>query len=173
LQAEPKRVKFPSGNERANFESNCNNLFKPKAWECDHWILMRMKSFEVFPGGCGELLYLLTDLDNTNKHRSLVSTVRAVAHPIVKIRHPAGGGFESYGNVGIGFDDFTLGYVPPGSEAEVHGHESIPVQVSFRGVPQIGMIALLLAMEREVLFHIHVLETLLEASPRIVLPLDD
>lgn len=167
MKVSPKRIKFPTGDTAQSFLSQCNGLFGSGCVDYDHWLLVRMRSFEAYPGGAGELIYVLTDLNNTDKHRALIPHVRALKHPTVQIMDGGRPILYSSGNISIGYDKFPLAFVPRGAHVKVSDDEQIPVKVFFNGILKMDMISLLKAMAADVLLHIHVLETFLEAAPHL------
>ena len=70
-------LKFPTGDSRASFESHCTGMVKESPQE----VRDALVSLEAFPGGQGDLLYRLTDLDNTDKHTAIIPTIRGARLP--------------------------------------------------------------------------------------------
>lgn len=67
-----RNVKFPFGNEPGSVESSCNGIETPSQSVKDMF-----KAFEAFPGGKGDSLYALHNLDIADKHKILVPIIRA------------------------------------------------------------------------------------------------
>ncbi len=70
--AQDRHLKFPTGDERVNFESTCNGIKTPSRSVKDALIAL-----EVFPRGKGDLLYEVSALDNVDKHTILIPTTNA------------------------------------------------------------------------------------------------
>ena len=65
-------LKFPTGDNRVNFESSCQGIKTPTQAIRD-----LLKSLEAFPSGKGDVLYRLHLLDNSDKHTVLTPVIRA------------------------------------------------------------------------------------------------
>ncbi len=65
-------LKFPTGDNRVNFEASCKGIKTPSQSIKDIFIAM-----EAFEGGKGNALYALNALDNVEKHAILMPVVRA------------------------------------------------------------------------------------------------
>lgn len=92
-------TKFITGNNQRNFETSCEGVKTPRPDT-----ILFLKSLAVFPGGSGEALYILNDLDISDKHKTLTPVVG-----IVNIRHLKmcfrGGGVMSLGGAKFEVDD--------------------------------------------------------------------
>ncbi len=65
-------LKFPTGDNRINFEASCKGIKTPSQSIKDVFIAL-----EAFEGGKGNALYALHALDNVEKHAILMPVVRA------------------------------------------------------------------------------------------------
>jgi hypothetical protein len=122
-----RHLRFPTGDDRVSFEASCSGVRTPSQWVKD-----AIKSTEAFAGGAGDDLYQLNRLDNTDKHRAIVSTVRATGHPPFKITSPDGRVMTRFkGNVFVGeAPEFVqFGRVGPGLMVELEDDAECPPDI--------------------------------------------
>ncbi|MCH7916033.1 MAG: hypothetical protein IH856_23845 [Deltaproteobacteria bacterium] len=112
-----KHLKFPSGDNRVNFESSCKGIVG-----ASKWIIERLIELEIFPDGNGYMLYALNVLDNRDKHTTLNISLRATSHPDFAVFREDGTLLRKMsGNVFIttGKEGVRVGNIPPGCYLEL------------------------------------------------------
>ncbi len=67
-----RHVKFPTGDSRTSFRATCNGIKTPSQSVKD-----LLKTTEAFPGGKGDTLYSLHQLDIADKHITLTPVVQS------------------------------------------------------------------------------------------------
>lgn len=122
-----RRIQFPMGRNKTKFESACNDLKAlPKT------VIEFLQSLQAFPGGDGQLLYVIHDLDNADKHRILTPTVNApTIDELVlvsdggKVRRPLSDLYGSSAQLERG-ETFTIDGAPAGSSLDFKNDEISP-----------------------------------------------
>jgi hypothetical protein len=134
-------LSFPTRDNRVNFESAWNGIETPSQWVKD-----AVRATEAFDGGSGNDLYQIHDLDRTDKHRTILPTLRATSHPPFRILYPDGRVLATMkGNVmSQGSDEFAnIATVPPGFLVELEDDAECPPGIfivesgGFLGFPMI------------------------------------
>jgi len=67
-----RNLKFPTGRDRRSFEASCEGIRTPS-----QDVIALLKATQAFPSGQGEALYILSRLDNADKHFAITPVVGA------------------------------------------------------------------------------------------------
>ena len=129
-------TKLPTGNNRVDYESACKGIETPSNWVKDLFI-----SLEIFPGGRGDGIYALNELNNTDKHTVLPLMVKATTHPAFTIYGPTGTPMiRMEGNtIASSSTDFiTLANIPPGHSCELDDDAQCAPAIFFKDVDRPG-----------------------------------
>jgi hypothetical protein len=108
-----RSTKFITASSKAEYEKACNAIKTPS-----DWVKAIMLSQEAFPGGRGHEIWVLSDLNNGDKHRSTAPVMKASSHPPFRIVFANGGEaiFENNYFHGIDGANVPLVHAPPDSQ---------------------------------------------------------
>ena len=107
---------LPTGDDRVNYEARCKGIKTPSDWVKDLFV-----SLEIFPGGNGDFLYVVNQLDTMDKHTALPLAIKATRAPSYTIYGPTGTPtirMESNTFVSTATDFVNIGNLPPGHSVE-------------------------------------------------------
>ena len=125
-----RHLQFPTGKDRQSFEASCKGIIRP----LDQRAVDLLREREAFPGGNGDLLYVLGQLDNADKHTAIPTVVRASKISKLKIVDGRGNLRLELVNcaVGGGSGPFaTITNVPRGCSVELDNDAKATPEIFF------------------------------------------
>lgn len=160
--------KLPTGDNKVNFESQCKGMFK----EVD-WFAKEMTTGQFYLGGKGEYFYQLTQLDNADKHHSIISVLRGHTHPEITATGPNGFLYMD-GNVVFGerLEDIVWASAPLNAEISINNECGLKPLVFIDNGMEVEMVELLRRFEDLSKQFVAHLEKILKAGGHMRFPDD-